>query len=194
MPAATAHAAAWAGSDQEAEFIVISVLQQRLTTTRELINELSDRPSLMRRSTILKCVEEFEDGITSMNELHFARLCRKYGIREPDRQVWRRDGKRRPRRLDVYWEAEGVVVEIDGTGHLDTAVVLDDNYRQNSIVLHGDRVFLRVSTLTLRYNAAEFMLQLIEALDQGRAQMRRFLMRLDRDLEQTALGYPQNRD
>jgi len=167
--AATVHAAAWARTDREAEFIVISVLQQRLVTIREVVNALTDLPVIPRRARILATADEYDHGITSMNELHFARLCREYGIREPDRQVWRRDSNRRPRRLDVYWEAEGVVVEIDGIGHLDQQVRLDDDFRQNSMVLTGDRVFLRVSTLALRYAADDFMKQLIAALEQGRA-------------------------
>lgn len=164
---ATLDSAAWADSDPEAEFIVISVLQQRLVTPQELTSALQDRPLVKRHAKITTIVDEFDHGITSMNELRFARLCRKYGIREPDRQVWRRDGKGRRRRLDVYWEAEGVVVEIDGIGHTNLATAMDDHYRQNSIVLQGDRIFLRVSTLVLRHEAETFMAQLVEALEQG---------------------------
>ncbi len=61
------------------------------------------------------------------------------------------------------------MVEIDGIGHLDQMVRMDDDFRQNSMVLTGDRVFLRVSTLALRYAADDFMKQLIAALEQGRA-------------------------
>ena len=167
--AATVHAAAWARTDREAEFIIISVLQQRLVTVRDIVNELADLPVIPRRARILTTADEYDHGITSMNELHFARLCRKYGIREPDRQVWRRDGKRRPRRLDVFWDEEGVVVEIDGIGHLDQMVRMDDDFRQNCMVLTGDRIFLRVSTLALRHWPDDFMTQLIAALEQGRA-------------------------
>lgn len=168
-PRATIDAAAWAESDEEAEMIVVSVLQQRLVTGRELSNELADLPVVNRRRKVLEIIDEFDSGITSMNELRFARLCREHGIREPDRQVRRRDSRGDLRRLDVYWDAEGVVVEIDGIGHNELAEEMDDDFRQNSLVISGDRRFLRVSTAKLRHDPDEFIGQLVDALEQGAA-------------------------
>lgn len=102
----------------------------------------------------------------SMGELDFARLCRRYGIRKPDRQVPRRSRRGR-RRIDAYFDAERVVVEIDGIGHVDPAQWMDDHERQNDIVIQGDRTFLRVSTWVLRYEPEWFMEQLRRALGQG---------------------------
>ena len=168
VPSATIDAAAWADTDAESELIVISVLRQRLATGTELSSELEDRPSVKRRKKVLTLIEEFDSGITSMNELRFARLCREHGIREPDRQVRRRDSRGKLRRIDVYWDAEGVVVEIDGVGHSDLEVEMDDDYRQNSLVISGDRIFLRVSTATLRHDSDTFITQLKAAHEQGR--------------------------
>ena len=61
----------------------------------------------------------------------------------------RRKSRRAPRFLDCYWDAERVVVEIDGAGHADIEVMRDDHERQNDVVLQGDRIFPRVFTWVL---------------------------------------------
>ncbi len=161
--AATIDAVAWARTDREAQFLVVSVLQQRLCEPGDLERLLKDRPTTGRRGLILATVAEFVDGVTTMGELDFKRLCEEYGIRAPDRQVWRTvDGKRR--RLDCYWVAEGVVVEIDGIGHLDVEQAADDQERQNGVVLSQDGIVLRVMNLVLRYEPEVFMGQLCQAL------------------------------
>lgn len=102
----------------------------------------------------------------SISEMDFSRLCREFGIRQPDRQIPRRS-RRGIRRLDVYFDAERVVVEIDGIGHADPENWLDDHERQNDIVIQGDRTFLRVSTWVIKYEPEYFMEQLALALGKG---------------------------
>lgn len=111
-------AAAWARSDREALFIVITCLNKRLVTARDLERALRDRPNLRRRNQVLEAAAEFSGGAMSVGEVDFSRLCRKFGIRPPDRQV-RRKSTRGTRCVDAYWDAERVVVEIDGAGHAD---------------------------------------------------------------------------
>lgn len=156
-------AAAWARSDREALFIVITCLNKRLVTARDLERALRDRPNLRRRNQVLEAAAEFSGGAMSVGEVDFSRLCRKFGIRPPDRQV-RRKSTRGTRCIDAYWDAERVVVEIDGAGHADIAVMFDDHERQNDIVRQGDRTFLRVLTWVLRYEPEVFMSQLADVL------------------------------
>lgn len=164
--AATIDAASWARTAREAEFLVLSVLSQKLCTSHDLERVLADRPSVKHRRLLLGVIKEFRDGVHSMGELDFSRLCREYGIRKPDRQVWRYGARGERRRLDVYFDAEGVVVEIDGIGHTDLETWIDDQERQNEVVISGDRLFLRVSNLALRYEPEVFMDQLQRALRQ----------------------------
>lgn len=99
----------------------------------------------------------------SMGELDFARLCKRYGLRPPDRQV-RRKSTRGTRHIDAYWDAERVIVEIDGAGHADAEVLRDDHERQNDLVLQGDRTFMRVFTWVLKYEPEVFMAQLSQVV------------------------------
>lgn len=156
-------AVAWARTDREAVFIVITVLKQGLVKPRSLERALRDRPTMHRRNLVTATVTEFSGGAMSMGELDFSRLCRQYDVRPPDRQV-RRRSERGTRHIDAYWDAERVVVEIDGTGHADLEVMRDDHERQNDIVIQGDRTFMRVFTWVLRYEPEIFMKQLATAL------------------------------
>lgn len=83
---ATAHAAAWARSEREAMLVVISALQQRLTTPAHLLSALAGLPKLRRRRLIADMVQEFRDGAHSLNELDFGTLCRRFSLPEPRRQ------------------------------------------------------------------------------------------------------------
>lgn len=165
--AAAIDAASWARTNREAMFIVVSVLQQRLTTPREIERLLRGRPTVKRRNLVLETVTEFRGGATSMSEIDFGALCRKYGLRQPDRQIRRKDARGRSRFIDVHFDAEAVTVEIDGLQHLELEIWLDDQDRQNELVIAGNRTFLRVSTWVLKHNPAHFMAQLARALGQS---------------------------
>lgn len=69
--------------------------------------------------------------------------------------------------LDVYWEAWGVVVEIDGIQHTWATNVVADALRQNRVVLDSD-VVLRLPLLGLRVAPDDFFEQIEQALrDRG---------------------------
>jgi hypothetical protein len=164
IQAAAIDAAAWATSERQAVFFILSVLQQQLSDVPQLLRVLEDRPKLPRRRLILDTIADFSKGITTMGERDFANICTEYGIREPDRQVRRRDADGRFRYLDAYFEAERVVVEIDGLGHLALEIWLDDQVRQNERVIAGDRTFLRTSNVALKWEPWVTMDQLRRAL------------------------------
>lgn len=117
-----AHAAAWARTDREAAFVVISALQQRLAEAGRLIAVAQGNRSLHRRRLIIRCAREYSDGIQSLNELDFARICRRYGLPEPMRQTIRYDKAGKCRWIDVEFTTEvgrTVLVEVEGLHHLD---------------------------------------------------------------------------
>lgn len=154
-------AVVWCRTDREAVFVLITALKENVVEPPDLLRELKNRPTMPRRHLVSETVDEFTGGAMSMGELDFAKLCREYGIRPPDRQV-RRKSAQGTRFLDCYWDAERVVVEIDGAGHADIEVMRDDHERQNDVVLQGDRIFLRVFTWVLRYEPEVFMSQLAQ--------------------------------
>lgn len=164
VEAAAIDAACWATSERQAVFFILSVLQQELADGAQLQKILKDRPRMPRRQLILETIADFTKGITTMGEHDFANICREYGIREPDRQVRRKDGSGRSRYLDAYFEAERVVVEVDGLGHTALDVWLDDHVKQNERMIAGERVFLRTSNVALKWEPWVIMDQLRRAL------------------------------
>ena len=79
-----------------------------------------------------------------------AAMCRRFGLRSPDRQVVRRDPSGRRRYLDCEWRlADGtvVVLEIDGAHHLEVEHWEADMRRERKIV--------RSRQFVLRATAAE---------------------------------------
>jgi very-short-patch-repair endonuclease len=98
------------------------------------------------------------EGAGSLGELDVVRLLRERGLPLPDRQVLRRDGRRRYY-LDLYWERWKLVVEVDGVQHAWVENLVDDALRQNAIALEGDTV-LRLPLLGLRLTPDRFLDQI----------------------------------
>ncbi len=162
---AAVHGALWARSLRQAALILIMTVNQRLVTVEQL-TEVWQRVRRHRwRRPLTAVLADLADGVRSMGELDFARLCRRYGLPEPQRQVVRR-GPHGRIYLDVRWDRWAVVVEIDGIAHNSPVAWIPDALRQNSVTLGNDRV-LRIPVLGLRIAEAEFMQQVAEALRQA---------------------------
>ncbi len=147
-PMAAVQAALWARTDREAALLLIAPVQQRLTTAPEIGEALEVVRRDRRRSLMRAVVGELVDGVHSLNELDFARLCRARGLPEPSRQAVVRTTSGRAY-LDVRWSRWRVSVEIDGVGHLQVGQWLDDDARHNEIALTGD-LLLHIPSLGLR--------------------------------------------
>jgi very-short-patch-repair endonuclease len=158
--AATAaiRAALWAASRRQAALLLILVVQQGLATPAQLNEAFTLIRRDRRRRFIAGVLADIADGVQSMGELDFARLCRQRGLPPPDRQVRRRLANGRVY-LDAYWDQFGVVVEIEGMQHLLPGVAVDDSLRQNRLTIDNDKV-LRIPVLGLRVAADQFMDQL----------------------------------
>ena len=165
VPVAAVHAALWAQSDRQAATILAMTVQQRLCTAaaigRALLAVTRDR----RRAFLQAVVLDLIDGSQSLGELDVARLCRRYGLPAPDRQVVRTTSGGRAY-LDLYWPAFGLVVEVDGIHHAAAGAVVSDALRQNDLTLAADRV-LRLPVLGLRVAPDEFMRQVRAGLVAG---------------------------
>ncbi len=113
---AAVRAAGWAVSDRQAALVLLMSVQQGLTTPESLYEAVGRCLGRRRRGFIKRIVTDVAFGVQSLGELDFARLCRAHGLPEPSRQVLRR-GPRGRMYLDVRWDQQRVVVEIDGAKH-----------------------------------------------------------------------------
>ncbi|TQM62388.1 hypothetical protein [Humibacillus xanthopallidus] len=161
---AVVHGAQWARSDRQAALVICLVVQQRLVRPDRLLAHWLTVTRSPRRPFIDGVIRDVCDGVHSLGELDFARLCRARGLPEPSRQAVRvqRDGRVY---LDVAWEDIGLAVEIDGGHHGLALNPVDDALRQNEVVLGATRV-LRIPVLGLRLDAERFLDQVVRAHQQ----------------------------
>ncbi|NNM47881.1 hypothetical protein [Knoellia koreensis] len=158
---AAVRAAHWAVSERQAALLMVMPVQQRLTTGAELVRTVRAIRGRNRRAFLRLIARDIHDGAQSLGELDFAALCRARSLPEPSRQHVRRlpGGKVY---LDVYWDEIGLVIEIDGSQHQWGMAATDDQFRQNDLVISGDRV-LRMTLMGLRLHPLRFMDQVCRA-------------------------------
>ena len=160
---AAVDAAAWADSEREAAHLLITSVQQRLTTGRAITAELQRRPRTRRAALIREVAEAAQTGVHSIPELEFARQCRQRGLPTPRRQTRRFDAEGRTRFTDAEFELPGsglLIVEIDGAGHIDPAVAGDDAVRGSMLARTTGAHVLRVTSITLRSDPEPFFAEL----------------------------------
>lgn len=152
-------------SSRQATFYVTWAVQRRLVTIDEIHDAIERSPRSPVMVSALRALEVVEPGVHSLHEFDFARECRRRGFPEPLRQVAHTDSRGRTRYTDVEFHLGGkvLIVEIDGIGHLDTEVRLDDDWRENELALQGGTI-LRVTGFALRRDPGRFFEQLARAL------------------------------
>jgi hypothetical protein len=149
-------AAAWQPFPRFACLMLAAVVQRRLTTTARLEAELRTVGRVRHKAYMRLVVTDIAQGAHSLGELDLATLCRRFGLVPPTRQVIRRDSAGRRRYLDAEWllpTGEIVVLEVDGSHHLDVANWQEDMKRERSVVV-SRRWVLRATTLEIRLEAA----------------------------------------
>lgn len=150
-PAALLYAG-YTQSARTAHGLLAAVVQQRLTTTERLLQELV-RMRPLRRATLFRgTLQDVADGSHSLAELGVARMCREHGLPLPDRQVRRRDASGRVRYLDCEWrlpDGTVVILEIDGGFHMEAEQWEVDIVRERDLVTTG-AVVLRCTEREVR--------------------------------------------
>lgn len=159
---AAVRGALWAASDKQATLLLTMAVQQGVVPASAVGVELLRVRRDKRRRLLHEVVIDLLDGAGSLGELEVARMLRQRGLPPPDRQVLRRDGRRRYY-LDLYWERFKLVVEIDGIQHGWAENLVNDALRQNALSLDGDTV-LRIPLLGLRLTPDAFVDQIESAL------------------------------
>jgi hypothetical protein len=149
-------AGAWQPFPRFACLMLAAVVQQGLTSAERLSDALREVGRVRHKAYMRLAVADIAQGAQSLGELDLAAVCRKFDLVPPDRQQLRRDSRGRPRYLDAEWRlpsGEIVVLEIDGSHHLDVANWQADMKRERSVVT-SRRWVLRATTFEIRLEPA----------------------------------------
>lgn len=157
---AAVRAALWAPTDRQAALYLVMPVQQRLTTAAEIAAVVATILRDRRRQLLRLVVADILDGAQALGELDFGRLCRRYGVPRPTRQVVRL-GPRGRAYLDVYWADCDLAAEIEGIHHGEAWTQVDDARRHNAVTAMGTRL-LRIPLLGLRTDPGTFLGQVLD--------------------------------
>jgi hypothetical protein len=149
-------AAAWQPWSRFACALVAAVVQQRLCTADELDRALQYVGRVRHKAHLREAIRDIRGGSQALSEIDLIRICRRFGIQEPDRQVKRFDTHGRLRYLDAEWklgDGRRVVLEVDGAHHLDVQSWQVDMRRERGLVVRGAQV-LRATAIELRVEPA----------------------------------------
>jgi hypothetical protein len=149
-------AAAWQASPRFACALVAAVAQQRLCSTLDLADEMGQVGRIRHKAHLRLALEDLAGGSTTTGEADVLRLCRRFRLLPPRRQVRRNDSDGRPRYLDCEWtlsDGQVVVLEVDGRHHLEVGSWQADMRRDRALVVSGRKV-LRATNLELRLDPA----------------------------------------
>lgn len=145
-------AASWMHTGRGTQAVLAAGVQQRMARPADLFAVVRRNPRLRRRAIIVDTLNDIGGGAEALSEIDFTRLViRAFGLPEPTRQRVRYDSRGRRRWLDALWEAAGIIVEIDGSHHMDAAQWWDDMDRENSLKLDGYLV-LRFTAFVVRHH------------------------------------------
>lgn len=145
-------AAAWQPFPRFACALVGAVVQQRLCRVADLEDALARVGRIRHKAYLRLAVADLAGGSTTTGEMDVLRLCRRFGLVRPRRQVQRVDLDGRVRYLDCEWELEDgrcAVLEVDGRHHLDVGSWQADMRRERALVVSG-RPVLRATNIELR--------------------------------------------
>ncbi len=157
VPRSALDASAWQPYPRYACALLAAVVQQRLCTASDLANELQFVGRIRHKAHMRLAIQDIVGGAEALSEIDIAVLCRKFGLRPPDRQRIRRDRSGRKRYLDCEWTLDDgsiVVLEVDGGHHMLVEHWGKDMKRERGVVISGRRV-LRASAFEARYEQAE---------------------------------------
>jgi len=157
LPRSAIDAAAWQPFPRYACGLLAAVVQQKVCTANDLEDELPHVGRVRHKPHMRLAIQDIAGGAEALSEIDIARLCRRFGLRPPDRQSIRRDHRGRKRYLDCEWvlfDATIVVLEVDGSHHIEVANWERDMKRERGIVISGRRV-LRATANEARHEQRE---------------------------------------
>lgn len=153
-------AGAWQPNPRYACGVLAAVVQQQLCSAADLEGALATVGRVRHKRRMRLAVHDIGGGAEALSELDIAAMCRRFGLRPPDRQLIRRDSHGRKRYLDCEWtlpDGSVVVLEVDGAHHLKVMEWEADIKRERGVVVAGrasGRTVLRASANEARYEQA----------------------------------------
>jgi hypothetical protein len=99
-------AAAWQPWPRFACALLAAVVQQRLCTAEELDGAMHHVGRIRHKAHLREAIRDIRGGSQALSEIDLIRICRRFGLQEPDRQVRRIDSHGRVRYLDAEWRLE----------------------------------------------------------------------------------------
>jgi hypothetical protein len=105
-------AAAWQPWSRFAIALLAAVVQQPLCTTDELDHAMQYVGRVRHKAHLREAIRDIRGGSQALSEIDLIRVCRRFGIQEPDRQVTRFDSHGRLRYLDAEWELRATAIEM----------------------------------------------------------------------------------
>lgn len=156
-------AAAWQPWPRFACALMAAVVQQRVCTVDDLDQALRHVGRVRHKAHLREALRDIRGGSEALSEIDLIRLCRRFGVQEPHRQVKRTDRNGRIRYLDAEWKlADGrrVVLEVDGSHHLDVESWEADLRRERAIVIGGANV-LRATSIEVRVAPKQLISDLV---------------------------------
>lgn len=165
---ALVRAAEWARSDRAAATIVAMAVQQQLVSPPLLLARWESVGRSRRRATLDGVIRDVCAGSESINELDVLTALRARGLPLPSRQVVRSGPDGRVY-LDMFWDEEGLHVEIQGAHHYVGLAVVGDALRLNSLsVASAEMISLQIPVIGWRLDPEPFLAQIAEGLAEGR--------------------------
>jgi hypothetical protein len=139
--------------------LLAATVQQRLTTATRLAGWV-DRLQPLRHARLLRStLGDIEGGAQSMAEIDIGRVCRRFGLPAPMRQVRRRERSGRVRFTDCEWrllDGRLLVLEVDGAFHMAADQWEEDLARARGLMAQG-AVVVRCTAQELRFRPGRVM-------------------------------------
>lgn len=155
--------AAYDASERAAHAVLAAAVQQRLTSPRSLLTWVDLLKPLRRAPAFRATLHDIAGGAESGAELDVTRMCRRYRLRPPERQVPRRDRGGRRRYTDAEWDrpdGSTLVLEVDGGFHMDVEHWAEDLKRGRRLTSR-DRTVVRCTAYEIRHEPGEVASDLI---------------------------------
>jgi hypothetical protein len=156
LPAARSavDAGAWQAHPRYACAVLAAVVQQRICSALDLDAALQTVGRVRHKQAMRLAVDDIAGGAEALGEIDVAAMCRRFGLRPPRRQRFRRDRAGRRRYLDCEWELEDgrvVVLEVDGSHHVEVEHWEADMKRERGVVI-SRRTVLRCTATEARHD------------------------------------------
>jgi len=156
----------WAAYDapvRAAHGVLAACVQQRLTTADRLLAWVDELQPLRRARSFKRTLLDVAGGAHSGAELDVRRLCRRFGLRPPDRQRIRQDRSGKRRWTDCEWDLPDgttLVLEVDGAFHIEVMEWGADAKRSRGITT-SQRTVVRCTAFELRHEMEDVARDLI---------------------------------